>query len=196
MSGGVMSPKPVLAAGLAALLGLALPFCATALQSDTGQPIEIEADLMTLDEQSGVSVYRGNVKLVQGSIRVTAEELVLYMKNGRLQSMEILGGKDAPAVFRQLTDAGEEALGQARRIEYSAEDSQMVLLGQAELLQGNNHIRSARIDYNTQRNSFTAGRESQAAQPNQNTGQPEERVQIIITPQKKRQESQLESNPQ
>lgn len=184
-----MSPKLTLTAGLAMVLGLVLPLGAAALESDSGQPIEIEADLMTLDEQSGISIYRGNVKLAQGSIRITAEELILHMENGRLQQMEILGNEKAPAAFRQLTDSSEEARGQARRIEYTSANSRMVLLGQAELLQGNNHIRSARIDYNTERNSFVAGRTPEEATPtDQNAVQPQsdERVRIIITPQKNR----------
>lgn len=140
---------------------------------------------MTLDEHSGLSIYRGNVRLEQGSLRITAQELTLRMENGRLQRMEILGTETSPALFRQLTDAGEEAQGTARRIEYSAPDSRMVLLGQAELLQGNNHIRSDRIDYNTESNSFAAGR-SPESRPGNGRLQPDERVRIIITPQQNR----------
>ncbi|HEX7026565.1 MAG TPA: lipopolysaccharide transport periplasmic protein LptA [Gammaproteobacteria bacterium] len=169
----------------AALILLPVTPSAVALQSDANQPIEIEADLMTLDEQSGLSVYRGNVRLAQGSLRITAEELTLRMENGRLQRMEILGTETSPALFRQLTEAGEEAQGTARRIEYTALDSRMVLLGQAELLQGNNHIRSDRIDYNTERNSFVAGRPADS-RPANGQVQPEERVRIIITPQQNR----------
>jgi lipopolysaccharide export system protein LptA len=178
-----MSPKLILATALAALSGLALPFSAAALEDDAGQPIEIEANLMTLDEQSGVSVYRGHVRLEQGSLRITAEELILRMEGGRLQRMEILGNESSPAVFRQLTETGEEAMGNARRIEYTAADGRMVLLGQAELLQGNNHIRSDRIDYNTERNSFVAGRTPESV-PDAGQTEADERVRIIITPQK------------
>lgn len=180
-----MNLKPTsFIAGLLMLFGLALPFGAAALKNDAGQPIEIEADLMTLDEQAGVSVYRGHVRLVQGSIRITAAELILRMENGRLKHMEILGNEEAPAIFRQLTDTGEEARGSAGRIEYTTADSRMVLLGQAELLQGNNHIRSDRIDYNTERNSFVAGQVEEDSPRDQ--PKPDERVRIIITPQKNR----------
>lgn len=179
-----MSPKSA-SAWLAVLFGLVLPLGAAALENDPRQPIEIEADLMTLDQQSGISTYRGNIKLTQGSIRITAEELILHSENGRLQRMEILGNEKAPAMFHQSTDDGEQAQGQARRIEYTAADSRMVLLGQAELLQGNNHIRSARIDYNTERNSFVAGRASEQSQTAP-ANQPDERVRIVITPQKNR----------
>lgn len=182
-----MSLKPISTclAVLSVLFGLVLPFGAAALESDPRQPIEIEADLMTLDQQSGVSTYRGNVKLTQGSIRIAAKELILHTESGRLHRMEILGDEKTPAVFRQSTDDGEQAQGQARRIEYTAADSRMVLLGQAELLQGNNHIRSARIDYNTARNSFVAGRASEQAQTPP-ADRSDDRVRIIITPQKNR----------
>lgn len=154
---------------------------AATLETDAEQAIEIEADRMTLNEQTGISTYSGNVSLSQGSLKITAQQLVIHTENGALQQMKISGEPGKPAVFRQLTPAGDEALGQALNIDYHAQQSRLILTGQAEMRQGGNHIKSERIDYNTETNSLLAG---QAASKTGTAEKPaaDERVKIVINP--------------
>ena len=42
-----------------------------ALGSDRQQPIHIKADHITVNEKKGFSIYRGNVLMTQGTLRVT-----------------------------------------------------------------------------------------------------------------------------
>ena len=166
--------------GTAALIALCCQ-CAWALSSDPEQDVEIEADRGTLDGRSNTSTYTGNVQLIQGSIQINAELLTVKSENGRVQVMLISGTAQRPARFRQQTDNGELAEGKAEHIEYRANLGQLVLLGNAELNQGSNHIRSQRIDYNTQTNSLIAGGSASGG----SNGSPSsaERVKMIIKPQ-------------
>ncbi len=162
-----------------------LPACvwltqAYALRNDAQQPIEIEADSMVLDEQPGISRYTGQVILTQGSIRITAEELVIYTEAGELQKMEMQGTTQQRASFKQLSEDGAEVTGHAMRMEYRAAKSHLILLENAELKQNNNFVQSQRIDYNTRQNSLIAGQN----RPNNKEpkGENPERVRIVITP--------------
>ena len=160
------------------LLSLLLNPCLTcALPADRQQPVEIEADRMTLDEPTNTSTYTGNVKLIQGSIQIDAQSLTVITENGRVRLMRITGTTAQPAHFRQQTKTGELVEGTAEHIEYNANEAQLVLLGNAELKQGGNHVRSQRIEYNTETNSLNAGTRTNG----ENT--PGERVKMIIKPQ-------------
>ncbi len=166
----------------ATLLGYLYSPHVAALSSDPQQPIEIEANSMTLDELSGTSVFTGQVKFVQGSIQVQAAQIIIYTKNDALDRMSMQGQQGQPATFRQLTDTGTQARGQAVQMEYFVNKSRLILRQAAELQQGENLIRSERIDYNTANNTVIAGKPQDTnGQDTQGGGQ--ERVKIIITPQ-------------
>jgi len=100
------------------LLFISLFFTADtwALSTDKDQPIEIEADYADLDNEKGVTIYRGNVVLTQGTVRMTGDTMTVYFKDGDLDTL-IMEGK--PARYRQLPDDSkiyDEA--EALRMEY------------------------------------------------------------------------------
>lgn len=153
---------------------LAAAVAARALPADPRQPIEIEAARMVMNQQTGVSTYTGEVTLTQGSIRIEAEKLVVYVRNRKLHRLEAFGTDARPAFFRQQLAGGGETGARAGHMEYRTAESRLILRQQAELRQGSSHIRSERIDYNTASNSLIAGQ--------QDPGQQRERVRIVIEP--------------
>ncbi|MDP7618109.1 MAG: LptA/OstA family protein, partial [Arenicellales bacterium] len=56
-----------------------------ALESDRDQPALIEADEVELDFGSGQRIYRGNVSIKQGTIRIIADELELFYQGEQLE---------------------------------------------------------------------------------------------------------------
>ena len=61
------------------LLLLSLPAALThALPDDRDQPIHITADKALRDEKKGVTIYSGNVQMVQGSLELEADTLTIY----------------------------------------------------------------------------------------------------------------------
>ena len=93
------------------LLLLLLPLRLAALDSDGDQPIEVEADRLEVRELENISIYEGKVKLVQGSLVINSDRLVIHFNDANeLTLMEMTG---TPAKFRQLDNDQREMRGQA-----------------------------------------------------------------------------------
>ena len=145
-------------AELLALVLLALPGVAAALESDRQQPIHVEADSVELDNRRGISTYQGNVVVDQGSLHVEADRLVIYRQGEELARIEADG---KPVRFRQRPDdAAEDIQGQAQHIEYRAADSLILLQGAAAVQRGGDHFSGERIEYDTRRSVVNASGQS------------------------------------
>jgi lipopolysaccharide export system protein LptA len=138
---------------LGILLLLLLTVAAHALESDRQQPIELTADSVDIDEGQGLSVYRGDVDLQQGSMRVLADVVTVYMQ-GRKPSKIVAEGR--PVKFRQQSERGP-VRGEARRVEYAVDSENLVLIGDALLVQDQDSMRSDRIVYDRERAVVKAG---------------------------------------
>jgi lipopolysaccharide export system protein LptA len=124
---------------------LLLPRIGLTLSEDTRQPIQVQADSVEVDDKRGQSVYRGNVRLTQGSIVLQADVLTVHHP-GRHLEKAIAEGK--PARYRQLMDQKPQELrAEAPRMEYSANQEQLVLSGGARVWQGGNEFSGAVIEY-------------------------------------------------
>ncbi len=148
---------------------LFLPGFVSALSTDEDQPIEVEADALEIRDEDKISIYRGNVTLSQGSIRMQSDQLTIYFDDdGELQSMEMTG---SPARFRQLDDDNQEMLGQAEQINYREPESLIILQGNARFSHDGDLIESERIELNTQTDNLSAGSDD-----------PSTRVKMLIQP--------------
>ncbi len=145
---------------------LAVPVLARS--ADAEQPVHIESDRAELDKQAGVGRYIGNVRITQGSMRINAAELRIFIAGNRIDQMIASG---APVTLRQVTDDGREIQGKAQRIVYRAKANEVSLERRAELWQGGNRFASEKITYNINTGVVTAG-----------TGQAGERVEVLIQP--------------
>ncbi|PVV27701.1 MAG: lipopolysaccharide transport periplasmic protein LptA [gamma proteobacterium symbiont of Ctena orbiculata] len=132
--------------------------------------MQLEADSLSIDEASGVVLYEGSVEVTQGSLKIWAERLWVHRRQGKTEKVI---GEGNPVRFRQLIEqGGEEARGEARRVEISLEHDELLLIDDALLEQGNNHFRSDRIIYNRGKALVRAGTSAQGKQ----------RVQVVIEP--------------
>ena len=143
-----------------------------ALPGDKDQPISVEADELEIRDAEKISIYEGNVRLVQGSLEITSERLVIHFNDAdELQLMEMTG---APARFRQLDEQREEMIGEARQINYLESDSMLELIEDAHFSRAGDLIESNRIRINTENNSIQAG-----------DARTDERVKMLIQPRQK-----------
>jgi lipopolysaccharide export system protein LptA len=132
---------------LALLLLLLTPAQLWAMASDREQPISVEADSLEVRESDNISIYEGNVRLNQGSLKVRSERMVVYFNDERqLVSIEMTG---EPAHFRQLDDQQREMLGRALRIDYTEAGSLLILTGDAYYQHDGDTIESELIRVNT-----------------------------------------------
>ncbi len=148
-----------------------------ALPTDGDQPIAVEADNLEIRDAENISIYDGNVRLVQGSMEIDSDRLVIHFNaDNELVLMEMTG---SPVHFRQLDDQRREMLGEARQVRYHEADSMLELSESAWLSHAGDRIESELIRVNTRDNSIQAGsaesdkRVKMLIQPRQNTAAPE-----------------------
>lgn len=120
---------------------------AWALRSDRTKPIDIKADRVEVDQRQQVSHYIGNVRMEQGSLKIIADEVVVYMEKGKLRKIVITGN---PARFEQQPDNQQEVVSsRADNMEYYASEERLYLKHNAEVNQGANHFQGDFIEYDT-----------------------------------------------
>ena len=152
-----------------ALFLLLLPTQLWALASDGDQPIEVEADRLEVRETENISIYEGNVNLVQGSLQISCDRMVIHFNNANeLQLIEMTG---EPARFRQLDDDQQEMLGQAKQIDYTEAQSLLELRGTARFSHAGDIIESDLIRVDTESNGIQAG-----------SSESDRRVKMLIKP--------------
>lgn len=167
---------------LIALLFIAGAGVLHANTDDTQQPIHIEADRAEISESQGVMTYTGHVVLSQGGIEVRADSVIVFAKEGEVQRIIAEG---QPVHYRQQRLNEQEVRGVSQRMEYTAANKQVLLLGQAEFWQGENRFSGNRIQYDpqTERVVANAGTEGGADMPQQ-------RVTVTLQPRSKEQKTE------
>lgn len=152
------------------LMGAAMPMSSRALDSDAKEPIYIEADRATYDENSGETVYTGNVQATQGSLVVNSDQMTVYQKEGVTQKVVAIG---KPVRLKQTPEGGGEDMnGTSARAEYFPEEGLLILLDKAVVSQGTMTTESDRIEYDSAKGLAKAG------SPSSNT----KRVHVTIQP--------------
>ena len=130
---------------LLANIGIMAAAISQALPEDRLQPVNIEADRAELSHTAGRTVYEGNVKLSQGSLRINADRLVITLQNGTVSELTANGSQ---AVLEQLISADKPPLNaRADTIVYRVGDELLLLTGNALVVQGESTIASNRIEY-------------------------------------------------
>jgi lipopolysaccharide export system protein LptA len=146
---------------------------AHAEKADRDKPVNLEADTVTLDDVRKVSVYEGNVILSQGTLMLRADRVQVTQTASGLDKVVATG---RPVAFRQKVDGRDEFIeGFANRIEYDSVNSQLELIGQAQLRRGSDELRGAQISYNANTEFYKV-----VGQPDAKT--PSGRVRAVIRP--------------
>ena len=166
-------------------LGTALGSAAAwALPSDREQPIRVQADSAELDDKQGVAVYRGNVVITQGTLKITGDTVTITQDaNGDIEVFTSVGKpayyEQKPAVDKQIVKA------YGLTIQYFAANERIILLDQAKVVQEGNTFEGEKSVYDTQRQIVNAGRATGG-----NVTTPRPRIDMVIQPKKKEQKAQ------
>ena len=119
------------------------------------EPIKITSDTLEADNRNQTFLFKGNVKVIQGTTEITSERLKVWYKNdgggqgaapdgaSRMRDIEAEG--NVVILFDGRTAKSERAL-------YSADKGTLTLLGEnATIIDGKNTIRGSKITlYRTQ----------------------------------------------
>lgn len=161
------------------LLSLAMP--ANAERADSEQPIQLEADRMSIDDLNKVQVLEGNVVLIQGTLQILTSRLVVTQDADGFQKGVATGGANGLARFRQKRDGQEGYIeGEAERIEYNARSEKSEFFNRAWVKSGGDEVRGQYISYDALNEKYlvtTGDGKTKSA-----TGAAQARVRAIIQP--------------
>ena len=137
-------PRFPILPGLLAL-GLALPASAQTvafggIRADTTAPVEVTAESLRVNQDTGEAVFTGNVLIGQGEMRLSADSVtVVYAEGGqsRIRSLNATGG----VTLVSGPDAAE-----ATEAAYDVEKGTVVLTGDAIVTRGESVLAGDRIE--------------------------------------------------
>lgn len=169
---------------LSALVITIVPiFPAMAERADRNQPVNIEANKVTVDDRNKVHVFDGNVILTQGTLTIKGDKLVVTQDSEGFQKGVATSGAGGLARFRQKRDGKPDFVeGEAERIEYDSKAEKARLFNRAWVKSAGDEVRGQYIEYdgytenylvnNGPNSSPTGGRVSATIQPKNATAAP------------------------
>ena len=120
---------------------------AGALTTDRVKPVRIDANWAHFDDQKRIATYKGNVAIIQGSLRVSGD--LVTMQFDENYDLESVVAEGTPARFEQRLDRGPLQQGQGARIEYMVRDGAMLFIGDARIEQDRFAMEADRINYDS-----------------------------------------------
>ncbi len=117
-----------------------------ALSTDSDQPVHSESLNQSLDLQNNTTTLTGNVIVTQGSIKITADKMVITRPDSD-NNKTIIDAYGSPATFYQMQDSGKPVEGHALHLHYDLSKDLVELTGQAFIKQLDSSIAGHRINY-------------------------------------------------
>ena len=125
------------------LLLLVLAGPALAEKADRDKPTQVEANKMSADDARRLNIFEGDVVVTKGTIRLTAEKLVVRQD---AEGFQLATATGKPAKFRQRQDAkpGEKegiwVEGEALRIELDDKNQKIELFDKVRVNRGGDEV--------------------------------------------------------
>lgn len=124
-----------------------------ARESDLSQPIDVKADKSEFDEKAGTQTLSGNVEISQGTLKISADEIAIALKDNALHT---ISGTGSPIQFEQENDSGDIMKGEAESIIYDAIAGTLTLKGAATLSQPRQNLVSDLIVFDARTQKVNA----------------------------------------
>lgn len=159
-----------------AIISFCISLNAYAESADRDKPIELEADSVIVDDAKKISTYMGNVILIQGTLVIHADKLIVREDKSGFQHSTSTGN---PTTFKQKREGKNEYMtGSARRIEYDGRMDKVQLYTKAWVKRGEDIVYGDYISYdaNAEYAQVVGGQKSESA------GSSSGRVKAIIQP--------------
>jgi lipopolysaccharide export system protein LptA len=139
-----------------ALLAVAMLLMADAeaLPGDRSRPIVIRTQEAIRDEVNSSTTYRGDVELVQGSLRILADEIVVV--SDQQEPLQVTARGEPARVHEQLSPDRPPLHAVAREVVYERGPGLLQLSGDCRVEQGDSSLDSERLDINLNARLLTA----------------------------------------
>ncbi len=129
---------------ISTLLACSLP--ALAVTGDSDKPVNVTSENQSMDMQGNVATFTGNVIITQGTIKITADKVVVTRPGGDSKKT-LVDAYGNPATFYQMQDNGKPVKGHAAKLHYDLAKDMVELTGNAYIQQLNSNIQGDRITY-------------------------------------------------
>jgi lipopolysaccharide export system protein LptA len=166
----MLSLASCLCAG-AALAQSAAPF--SSFQQDKEEPITVEADSLEIDQNINMVIFRGNVVIIQGDLRMSGDEVEVFYTETEEQAEED-GVAETPTTDTETEEPADDGIErilatgnvslisetetvEADQGDYNVEDGMLIMTGDVRMVQDRNILSSnrAEIDIENGRGQFT-----------------------------------------
>lgn len=139
---------------LAGLVATCLSLTAQALPTDRSQAIEIQSEEALRIEPKGLTEYKGDVLIVQGSMEIRADQVNVYNDENRVLKIVCIG---RPAQFQQRPKVDSPLIvAKGGTITYSLEQDIIILSDGASLVQDDATLTGERIEYDLKKEIIRA----------------------------------------
>lgn len=142
---------------------------AYARSEDNDEPIQISADTAELNDKTGISIYRGDVEMVQGTRILTGDTITVHSVDDEVKKVISVG---QPATYQETTDDGDIVFSEAEEMIFYRDEEKVEMFRKAMVTQEDNTIRSEYILYLAEEGFI-------------DTGTNQDRVNITIQPDSK-----------
>lgn len=145
-----------LPASLLALFAAAFAGDAYARSSDRNQPMDLDANHSdcSVGNDAGPCTFKGNVRIVQGTLNITANFADVRRGGGDIRKVILTG---APVQMDQQLDNGQQVRASSSRVEYDLQSETVVFIGGATLSKADGSVSGDRIVYNMANGQMQAG---------------------------------------
>ena len=133
---------------------------------DRDKPIHITADTAELNDKTGISIYRGDVEMVQGTTILTGDVITIHSPDRKVNKVIAVGNL---ATYQETTADGHVIYAEAEEMVYKRAENKIELYRRAKITQQDNVFRSDHIIYFIEEELIDAGT-------------PKDRVNITILP--------------
>ncbi|UTW48619.1 lipopolysaccharide transport periplasmic protein LptA [Bacterioplanoides sp. SCSIO 12839] len=179
-----MFPNKWLLTTLLIIVG-SLPLSSHALPEDAQQEMVILSDSAELDRKAGVVIYKGNVVLTQGTLKIESDRLMI-LRNGDVVEQAVAEGN--PARYQQQIQAEQQlTTASGQRIDYFSTRKEVQIQGDAQLHQEGNQFSGDKITYDITNERVLASSSEPEDVVDPQTGEAEkpQRIKVVIQPEKK-----------
>lgn len=109
-----------------------------AIQQNDGLPVEVTADRLAVDQNVGTAIFTDNVIIVQGEMRLSADEVTVFYDNEAQTIARI------EAIGNVILISGEDA-AESERADYNVDDGTIVMTGNVLVAQGPSALTADRM---------------------------------------------------
>ena len=113
------------------------------IAEDSDEPIEITADQLMLDDETGLATFKGNVEIIQGNLLLKADFVEVFYTEDRSKIDRMFAKTNV-----RLTSGPDKATSDAA--DYDLSRGSIILTGNVSVLQEGNTLLAERVEFDVE----------------------------------------------